>query len=220
MPASERAESEAEIEEHPARRREWLGLGSLLVPLAIVIAVAGGIFYIQAGESGSSPALAGTGPISLPRDKNPADEKVAAREGRLAPDFALEALDGSRVRLSDLRGHPVLINFWATWCGPCRAEMPDIESVYEVQRGSGLVVVAINVQEGHDRVADWVKQFGLEFPVVLDISGAVTREYHASNALPTSFFVDSGGRISAVHVGQMSRQDIAVGLAPLSPEVN
>jgi thiol-disulfide isomerase/thioredoxin len=219
MRASEPGASTAGVEgadEHPAREREWAGgWRSLALPVAIVLLVAGGIFFFQSSDGGSADQEQGLGVLNLPAGANPGGEQPEARPGRLAPDFALRGLDSAALRLSDLRGRPVLINFWATWCGPCRAEMPEIEAASRALQGSGLVVVAVNVQESADKVQEWVSRFGLSFPVVLDDTGGVTRAYRATSALPTSVFVDASGRVAIVHVGQMSREDLARGLAPI-----
>ena len=207
-----RAEAET-IDEHATRRREWAGgWRSVAVPALLVAAIAGLVFFFQArGDAGGAAATA-HGAVSLPPGLNPAGLKVDARDGSLAPDFLLADPDGSPLRLSDLRGHPVLVNFWASWCGPCRAEMPEIQSVYDGARASGLVVVAVNVQESAAKVRDWSAPFGLTFPLVLDTDGSVTRAYYADSGLPASFFIDADGRVASINRGQMTRASILAGL--------
>lgn len=120
-----------------------------------------------------------------------------------APDFALTALDGSTIRLSDLSGKVALINIWATWCPPCRAEMPAIQATYDAYRNEGFTVVAINVEEQPETVAAFMREYGLTFTAALDGDGQVSRTYQA-NTLPSSFFIDRRGVIRAAYRGPMS----------------
>ena len=122
------------------------------------------------------------------------------RSGYPAPDFTLETLEGKTVTLSDLNGEVVLINFWATWCPPCRAEMPAIQEVYEEYRDQGFTVLAVNQRESQGRVAAFMDELGLTFPVPLDREGRVSARYRV-NALPTTFFVDRAGIIRDVTIG-------------------
>lgn len=124
------------------------------------------------------------------------------REGFLAPDFALELLGGGEVTLSELRGRGVLINLWASWCPPCRAEMPAIQRVYDRTKDRGLEVLAVNTtyQDSERAAADFIQELGLSFPVPLDRGGTVSRQYQL-RALPTTFFVDRKGIIRTVIIG-------------------
>jgi thiol-disulfide isomerase/thioredoxin len=125
--------------------------------------------------------------------------------GRVAPDFKLSSLDGQSVSLSDFRGRPVLINFWATWCGPCRYEMPFLQQVYEdaVWVEKGLVVLAVDIGESPVTVKDFVEFYGLTFPVLLDINQKVKLEYNVRN-IPTTFLVDADGVIQSMKIGAFS----------------
>lgn len=129
--------------------------------------------------------------------------ETAPRKGFLAPDFTLTTLDGSRVRLSDLRGKPVLVNFWASWCGPCRAEMPHIQAAFEAHADDGLIVLGVDQLESPPPVATFAKDFGLTFAIPLDEDGKVSATYQA-RALPTSFFVDRDGVIRDTFIGPMT----------------
>ncbi|HEX6302652.1 MAG TPA: redoxin domain-containing protein [Anaerolineales bacterium] len=124
------------------------------------------------------------------------------REGFSAPDFTLETLDGGQITLSDLRGKVVLVNFWASWCPPCRAEMPAIESVYRSYKGLGLEVLAVNTTNQDDvaAAADFVQELGLSFPIPLDHTGAVSASYNL-RGLPSSYFIDQQGVIRSMVVG-------------------
>jgi len=123
--------------------------------------------------------------------------------GAPAPDFVLTALDGQPVRLSDLKGQVVLLNFWATWCGPCEAEMPAIQDRYTTFKGQGLVVLGINQDEEAETVRAFVERLGLSFTILLD-PGAVVGELYRARGLPMTFIVDRDGQIVIQKVGYMS----------------
>lgn len=126
----------------------------------------------------------------------------APREGFLAPDFTLPSSTGEPIHLADLRGQPVLINLWASWCPPCKAEMPAIQRVYERYHEQGFEVLAINTafQDARADADRFVLEAGLTFPILYDLDGATAKQYHL-RALPTSFFVAPDGKIQTVVVG-------------------
>lgn len=130
----------------------------------------------------------------------------AARRGQVAPDFSLEALTGETVRLSDFRGRPVLLNFWNSWCPPCRTEMPELRRAQEAL-GDRLVILAVNLLYQEDRLEDvyaFVQEQGLNFPILLERDGRVVTDYRVGS-LPTSFFIDAEGKVYLVQVGPMTR---------------
>lgn len=127
---------------------------------------------------------------------------IAPVLGSLAPDFELENLDGETVRLSDFRGQPVLINFWATWCGPCRVEMPDIQARYE-KYAPDLVILAVDFDEPKETVQFFVDELELTFPILLDVGGKI-QELYLVRGYPSSYFVDREGVIQAVQIGVMT----------------
>ena len=122
--------------------------------------------------------------------------------GRPAPDFQLQDLDGQTVSLGELQGRPVMVNFWATWCGPCRMEMPYIEEVFNDPewQEAGLVILAVNLGESAEVAGQFMKENGLTFPVLLDTSREVAKAYNVS-AIPTTYFVDKNGIIKDVKIG-------------------
>jgi peroxiredoxin len=126
----------------------------------------------------------------------------APQKGFLAPDFALSTLEGDDVTLSDLRGKAMLLNFWATWCPPCRAEMPAMQRVYSDYDPDEFVILAVNntQQDSMDAVDAFVLEQELSFPVLLDITGDVSGLYQVTS-MPTSFFVDAEGIIREVVIG-------------------
>lgn len=122
--------------------------------------------------------------------------------GFAAPDFALDTLDGQSMKLSGLRGQPVLINLWASWCPPCRAEMPALDAVYRKYRDAGFVVLAVNTtyQDTETDARAFVQRLGLTFPILLDRDGATSQRYKLQG-LPTSYFVGRDGVIRDIVVG-------------------
>lgn len=126
----------------------------------------------------------------------------APQAGFLAPDFTLKTPEGETITLSALQGKAVLINLWATWCPPCRAEMPAIQKVYEEYKEQGLVVLAINstVQDDPFAIAPFVAEYSLTFPILLDETGEVSRAYQL-RSLPSSYFIRRDGIINEVVIG-------------------
>src|SRR4051794_31569937 len=121
-----------------------------------------------------------------------------------APNFALRDLDGRLVKLSDLHGQVVLVNFWATWCIPCREELPAIQQVYSEQRNQGFTVLEVNEQETPKAIADFAESLGQIPPVVLDRDGSVMQQYQLKG-LPDSFVVDRQGIVRGLSYGPVSK---------------
>jgi peroxiredoxin len=117
-----------------------------------------------------------------------------------AVEFSLPSLDGKTVNLASYRGSVVLLSFWATWCGPCKQELPSIQALFEKLKGKGLTVVAVDLMEDKKTVGDFVKAHGMTFPVLLDASGKVGGTYDAGS-IPTNYLVDRKGKILARVVG-------------------
>ena len=127
---------------------------------------------------------------------------AAPQEGFFAPDFTLNSLSNEEVTLSDLHGKPLIINFWASWCPPCRAEMPALQKTYNEFQSKDLVILGINATN-QDRLSDVIKFVGdnnLTFPILLDQTGSISGLYNL-NSLPTTFFIDQSGIIQKIIVG-------------------
>lgn len=150
-----------------------------------------------------------TGPLPDPRAGSVADSGQAA-VGQPAPDFTLPTLGGDTVSLSDYRGRPVLMNFWATWCAPCRQEMPELVRAYNEHQDEGFVVLAVDLtdQDSLEDVRAFVAEFEMPFPVLLDETGAVYNELYRLLGLPMSVFVDQEGVITRIHIGIMTSQQV------------
>lgn len=131
---------------------------------------------------------------ATPTDPMQALGLAAPNETVAAPEFSLADLAGKKVQLKAFRGRLVFLNFFATWCDPCREEMPAMERLFRTHQDNGFVVVAVNLQESAKTVRPFVEELKLSFPIVLDTEGAVTREYGV-RALPVSFLVGRDGNI-------------------------
>jgi peroxiredoxin len=136
--------------------------------------------------------------------------------GNRARDFTLEDLAGDKVSLSDYRGDVVLINFWATWCPPCRAEIPDLEAAYRTRGGDGLVILGLSTDESREQVQAFVDQFGVTYPVLLDSEAKVMETYRA-RGLPMSVLVDRDGVIQVRHIGYLAAEQLDEYLAQVMP---
>jgi thiol-disulfide isomerase/thioredoxin len=127
---------------------------------------------------------------------------AAARLGRPAPEFALRRLDGESVDLSELRGRPVVLNFWATWCLPCRAEMPELDAL--ARERPDVMVLAVDVQEDAAQVVSFRNELRLSLTIALDGDGRTWAVYQ-SRGLPTTYLIDRAGTIRDVQVGPLTR---------------
>jgi peroxiredoxin len=117
-----------------------------------------------------------------------------------APDFTLRVLGGHNLRLAEQRGKVVLVNFWATWCGPCKQEMPQLNRLYDKYRDSGFVLLGVNVDDDSRHAASVAAQLGLHFPVLFDADKSVSRLYQLQS-MPTTVLIDRDGRVRYLHDG-------------------
>jgi thiol-disulfide isomerase/thioredoxin len=124
-------------------------------------------------------------------------------EGNRGRDFTLESLDGSTVSLSDYRGNAVVLNFWASWCAPCRAEIPHLEAAYQAYKDDGLVILGVNVEESRQMIEPFVAEFAMTYPVLLDDQGRVMNEYRALG-LPMSLVLYQEGSSDSRSIGSVS----------------
>ena len=170
------------------------------IPLLALVAIAGVIVWLERPGGGDDPSrrvAEGDEPLE-------ADTR-APQEGAPAPDFTVTTLSGEKVRLSDYRGKVVLLNSWATWCGPCRDEMPLFEQAQQRHAEDGLVVLAVNVREGSGQVRPFVERLTLSYPIGLDEKGAVSGLYRV-RSFPTTYFIGRDGTVEGRRVDAYTRQ--------------
>lgn len=143
---------------------------------------------------------------------------------RPAPAFTTPALDGGTVTLADYGGKVVLLNFWGTWCEPCKRELPALEQAHQTYGDQGLAVIGVNLTDdeqaqGRDtaQIRAFLDQYGVTYPIALDTQGDLTNAYRVF-PLPTSFFIDQQGRIRYVHIGELTLEDVAARFSELSRE--
>lgn len=184
----------------PQRRRRSF-LRAWVYPLIVIAIIVGVIWYIEYRPDGaSSPTGERYGAVDLPAALVPEGAKVAPEEGALAPDFLLEQVDAPDLRLSDFRGQPVVLNFWATWCSPCRKEMPQFVDAYDKYRDEGLVIIGLNLQEGETIARNFAEDFGMEFPIVIDRDGEMRDRYRLLG-LPSTYFIGRDGVVRSIFRG-------------------
>jgi peroxiredoxin len=180
----------------PARRALYLALGIAALTASAVILIDAGL-----------PARATyTGFIAE-------GQRVAPELNALAPPIDQPTVDGAAISLADLRGQPVIINFWATWCGPCRTEMVDLQRLYERYGENGLSVVAVNIGEDAATIRNWQTEHGLTYDLVLDPDSAITTAYRLRGQ-PSTYIVSPRGIITQIYYGPVSIGDLSEAIRP------
>lgn len=182
-----------------------------LISIFAILAMSLGAFILLSASSkplsdGNEGLIEGVG--------NSLDLEVAPFVGAIPPEFSLFNLNGEQVSLSNFSGQPVVINFWATWCAPCRVEMPAIQSRFEKFKDQGLVVLAVDFDEPSKIVSDFRDELGLTFEILLD-PGAEVQQLYRNRAYPTTFFIDPNGVIQVQHFGPMTEGQMDDNLAKI-----
>lgn len=177
-----------------------------ILPVVLLAALLIWGIYDIAHKNNINNNTAGNANISTKAETDKSVEaNTGIEKGDQAPDFELKTLDGKQAKLSDYRGKKVILNFWATWCPPCRAEIPDMEKFYSSYKDKGIVILGVNLtqtEKSQSDVGDFAKSYGITYPVVLDAENSVAGVYQVS-AIPTSYIIDSQGIISEKVVGPM-----------------
>lgn len=185
---------EWQVEDEPTGSR-WR---FYMVPAIVLVIILGTVYWLQSSQPdtvGASTQIQSFGKVS----------GQAPKVGAPASDFTLTSLDGKPVSLSSFKGKVVILNFFATWCPPCRAEMPDLESTYKDLKDKGFEVVAVDLQEDKNTVSGYAKSLGLDFTILLDPNADVFGQYRI-NGLPTSFFIDKDGTIKDFTIGGLNKK--------------
>jgi len=186
-----------------------------LTIIVVLLCLAGYAAYEQFGNKEQA--------VKVKQEKSEAVMKeIIARNGieigKSAPDFELTKLDGTNVKLSDLKGKKVILNFWATWCGPCQQEMPDMEAFYKEHK-ENVEILAVNYTPsekggGEEKVSNFAKEKGITFPILLDKNIDVTTAYKVIT-IPTSYFIDTKGVIQDKFIGPMTQKEMEKRVAKL-----
>lgn len=168
-----------------------------LVLILVIGIMAADVFFDQRAIAQSQTEAAVQTDLDLP---------VGTKVGELAPNFTGTTLDGETIRLSDLRGKTVLINVFASWCGPCRLEMPHLVEAADQFGDQEVVFIGINLQENPEAVQAFRDEFNVQFPLVLNEDGSLTDNLYTPIGLPTSWFIDQDGVVRYVFAGAMTRE--------------
>ncbi|MCW1926698.1 redoxin domain-containing protein [Bhargavaea beijingensis] len=197
--------------------KKWFGS---IIALAVIAAMVGIMLKNTANDGFSGQKKQLERELTQSETQEEADSGTGAMpgegiaKGEAAPDFTLETLDGEKLTLSDLRGEKVILNFWASWCGPCRAEMPHMQEYYEKEaEKAGVRVIAVNLSTSErgdketvmENIQAFVDEFGLSFPIPLDTEGEQMDVYRVIT-IPTTYIIDTSGIIRHVVRGPMDAE--------------
>ena len=160
----------------------------LITVIALLLITAGTLFYVNEIQAASD------------------NVKVGAQVGMKAPDFTLEDMSGEKISLYDLQGQKVFLNFWASWCPPCKAEMPAIQKLYK--NNENIKVLTVNIKEGKDKVFDYLMKNNFSFTTLLDKSGRVASSKYLVRGIPTTFILDKDSIIQARHSGALTYEQM------------
>jgi peroxiredoxin len=206
-PVAEGDESPAALDGQPNPIGRWVVGGTVGTGVTLLLLV--GVLALLAGRDTPAPATGGVSALGGASGGN----ATTVRVGSPAPGFTLVDIDGQVVQLSDFRGRPVWINFWASWCQFCRAEMPVMEERYQREQASGLVMLGIDLQEDPATIRAWVgERFHWRF--LMDTKGAAANLYQLAG-LPTHVFIDRAGVVHSLRIAQLSGAQMDAELAPI-----
>ena len=158
----------------------------------------------------TTAATQATTPVSQAAPPETTQPEQTQPEAIPAPDFTVFDFDGNEVHFIDYVGKPIVLNFWATWCGPCRSEMPEFNKVYE-DLGGEVVFLMVNAMEEQNVVQDYITEQGFTFPVFLDTLGSATGTY-GINSYPTTFFIDAQGNLVTYAIGAIDEETLMIGV--------
>jgi len=197
-------------------RNPLILIGGLIILVgAFIVLIFGGALFGSDNQVQDQVIVAEQAPVGavqLPTSGAP------LQVGDQPYEFSLLGVDGETVNLSQFIGRPILVNFWATWCGPCRIEMPEIQAVWEQHQDDGLVVLALDQDESAPEVQAYFDELGLTFTPLLDDDSDTARNYGLQGTLPASIFINPDGEVSAIHRGVMTRGQLDTFLAETLPD--
>ena len=174
----------------------------LAVALILILSGVGSLIWMSLKTAAPKPTTNSYGAPAL------------AQQGGTVTDFSIGSLAGGNIALSDYAGDVIIMNFWATWCPPCRAEMPGLNRFYEAYQDKGVVLLAINEEESVETVRPFIQNNNFTFPVLLDLQGKVAQQY-STRSFPTTFIIDREGVIQHVQTGEISEDELARIVLPL-----
>lgn len=180
----------------------------VLLAGGLIVGILMAILTVSWGKPNTTPSAGSSGLISI------AEPAVI---GQPAPTFSADTPNGQAIDLEELRGSPVALNFWATWCAPCRLEMPELQRTAVRYADQGLVILGVNAGEPADQVNAYMDELKLTFPTVIDANGSIANQYGVY-ALPTTIWIDADGIIRARHLGPLEKEDIDRYMAELLGE--
>ncbi|WP_121614303.1 peroxiredoxin family protein [Mesobacillus foraminis] len=184
-------------------------MNNKLLSIAIIV-LAAAIVFVNLWKPTQTQVIkdspdSSTGQVKSEKENIPGADLSEVQEGKPAPDFELATINGDKIRLSDYKGKKVILNLWATWCPPCKAEMPHMQNFYEKNKNKGIEILAVNLtsmDKGTTEIQNFVGEYGLTFEIPLDVDGTIGIQYQAFS-IPTSYIIDSNGVIAKKIVGPM-----------------
>ncbi len=196
----------------------FIFFGFALLGAAAVLLIFGGDLFRRPDNTVNKEDIAAFGTPVTPAAAPILSDLGGLDVGAAAPNFITTDLDGNPVELSELQGQPLILNFWATWCQPCRLEMPELEATYQEYQDDGLLILAVNRQETVDEIRPYFyDEMGLSFTPVLDENGLVANLYSVL-VMPTTYFINPAGDITAIHRGPLTQSQLQEYLALTMPQ--
>jgi peroxiredoxin len=188
-------------------RKNW----KLIMLILVIVIAAGGLIMDNRRSYGTK----------VNEKRSDTDLPVGTDIGQLAPDFSGETLDGEPISISDLKGEIVVVNIFASWCGPCRLEMPHLVNGYSQLKDQGVEFVGLNLRENRGAVSVFKEEYSIDFPLLLDPSGELTNDLYKPIGLPTTWFIDRQGIVQYIYAGAMTEaillhivEDVQAGRQP------